>query len=105
MLSTQEELARTLKLLRESSMLSALAYSAAHGEKSDDVSQNEAYSIYGRAWINDRLSRKMLHTTRVGKERNAVIFFSRYEIECLKRSEKFVTELYETLLAQDEGQL
>lgn len=100
-MNAQQELAQTMKLLRESSMLSALAYGAIHGEKSDDVSQNEAFQTYGKAWIKDRLLHGLLHTTRVGKGDNAAILFSRYEIETLKRSEKYVTEMYEALTREN----
>jgi hypothetical protein len=95
-----KDLDRTLALLRESSVLSALAYSAIHGEKSDDVSQNEAYKQYGKAWIKDRSNRGYLHSIRVGKGATATILFSRFEIESLKRAEKYVQDVYDKIATE-----
>ena len=95
-----KDLDRTLAFVRESSVLAALAYGAIHGEKSDDVSQNEAYKQYGKAWIKDRLNRGYLHSIRVGKGTTATILFSRFEIEALKRAEKYVKDVYDKIATE-----
>lgn len=97
MFSAIGDLQYTMSMLKEAAMLSALAYDAIHGNKSDDVSTNEAYKQYGEGWIKDRLNRGYLHTTRAGAGKTSSVNFSRFEIESLKRSEKLIADAYKKL--------
>lgn len=83
------EIARNI---RESALLGALAVNAFHGYKEDDISENQAYRLYGKKWIDDRKERGQLHFQRVGATSKSAKYYSRFEIESLKRAEKYIRE-------------
>lgn len=85
-------------VLRELSITSALAYSAIHGLKEDDISQNEAYARYGSGWIRDRQERGYIHCRRNGPGQTSALVYSVFEIECQKRAEKLIADEYNRLV-------
>ena len=101
-MNADSERLELIRSINEQAFLNALAYDAWHGYKSDDVSLNEAYELYGKAWIKDRISRGLLNKTRTGSKANSTIILSRYEIECLKRAEKLIEEKYQRIANLDK---
>lgn len=87
-----EDLVRSI---RENAFLGALAINAAYGRKEDDVSEIQACKEYGYGWVRDRLERGMIHFNRVGGTKKSTKYFSRFEIETLKRAEKKISEVYQ----------
>lgn len=88
--------------IAEDAILNAYALAAILGHKEDDVSEREAFKIYGKAWIKDRTARGMLKFERSGpNEKNSKVY-SRFEIEALKRSEKNIEESYKRALRSIE---
>ena len=84
-----------VKSIRENAFLGALAINAAYGRKEDDVSEIQACKDYGYGWIRDRLERGMIHFNRVGGTKKSTKYFSRFEIETLKRAEKKISAEYQ----------
>lgn len=80
--------------IAEDAILNAYALAAILGHKEDDVSEREAFEIYGKAWIIDRTRRGMIHFERNGSTEKSTKVYSRFEIECLKRAEKRVSDNY-----------
>lgn len=91
------EFARNIK---EHALLAAMAFSAAYGLKSDDISELQAYRKYGRGWICDRRDRGQLHFHRAGAMQNSPKYYSVFEIECLKRAEKGIEREFLAALAE-----
>lgn len=75
-------------------ILGALALQAIEGRKEDELSENDAYKRYGKAWIKNHVAIGQLHFTRVGPGETSTKFYSRFEIETLKRAEKHITLVY-----------
>lgn len=80
--------------IMEDAVLSAYAMIAVLGQKEDDLSEREAFEIYGRAWVKDRTRRGQLRFERHGEKELSPKVYSRFEIECLKRAEKHISQSY-----------
>ena len=80
------------KSIMDNALITAYAVTSILGRKEDDISENEAFELYGRAWIKDRAERGMLHYNRVGTTKRSAKMYSRFEIEALKLAEKRMTE-------------
>ena len=78
--------------IRDMAILGALAFNAIHGYAKDDVSETQAYKEYGKKWVQDRVARGLINFTRVGESVCSTKYYSRFEIECLKRAEKKIKE-------------
>lgn len=50
----------------------------------DELSTSEAYDLYGRRWVEDRLRTGLLHRSAIGNR----LVYSRHELECLRASER-----------------
>ena len=50
----------------------------------DELSTSEAYGLYGRRWVEDRLRTGLLHRSAIGNR----LVYSRHELECLRASER-----------------
>lgn len=97
-----EDLRAEQRRVIDNAMLTAYAVVALLGRKEDDLSEREAFKIYGKAWIKDRTARGMLKFERSGpNEKNSKVY-SRFEIEALKRSEKNIEESYKRALRSME---
>lgn len=79
----------------DDAMLVASAVIAALGHSSDDISQVEAYRLYGKKWIDDRTNRGLLTRNREGEKRNSQITYSKFEIQALKRAEKKIQKAFD----------
>ena len=86
----------------DNAMLTAYAVVALLGRKEDDLSEREAFSLYGKAWIKDRTRRGMISFERNGALETSAKVYSRFEIECLKRAEKNIEESYKRALRSME---
>lgn len=85
-------------------ILQAYAFAAMLGHTSDDVSEREAFSLYGKAWIKDRTRRGLLKFERAGEKETSAKVYSRFEIECLKRAEKHIEDAFkEAMLRIDKA--
>lgn len=80
--------------IMEDAMLTAYAVIAVLGYKEDDLSEREAFELYGRAWVKDRTRRGQLRFERHGEKELSPKVYSRFEIESLKRAEKNISESY-----------
>ena len=80
--------------IAEDAILNAYAMAAILGYKEDDLSEREAFSLYGKAWVKDRTRRGMISFERNGALETSAKVYSRFEIECLKRAEKRITDSY-----------
>lgn len=96
-LYTQHEM---MELITDAAMLGALASNAIHGYASDDISERQAIATYGRAWLNDRTRRGLLHYTRCTAAQKSGKRYSRFEIEALKVSEKNIKNLTRKFVEQ-----
>lgn len=79
--------------IREISLLAALATKVVDCNKSDDISEREAYKRYGKAWIVDRTKRGVIHFSRDGSTSKSRKTYSMHEIMCAKYAEKGVSEI------------
>ena len=86
--------------IREASILGALALRAIEGHRDDDVSENDAYKRYGKAWIKKHVEDGQLHFNRIGPGAKSTKVYSVFEIETLKIAEKRLTEVYNIALVQ-----
>lgn len=84
--------------IAEDAILNAYAMAAILGYKEDDLSEREAFSLYGKAWIKDRTRRGLISFERNGALETSAKVYSRFEIECLKRAEKRLTDSYRAAL-------
>lgn len=50
----------------------------------DEISTSEAYALYGRRWVEERLRQGFLHRSRISNR----LVFSRHELKCLRVSER-----------------
>lgn len=50
----------------------------------DELSTSEAYALYGRRWVEERLRQGFLHRSRISNR----LVFSRHELKCLRVSER-----------------
>ena len=80
--------------IAEDAILNAYALAAVLGYKEDDLSEREAFSLYGKAWVKDRTRIGMISFERNGALETYSKVYSRFEIECLKRAEKRITDSY-----------
>jgi len=88
--------------IREASILGALAFGAIHGLRSDDISENDAYKKYGKAWVRHNVDLGHLHFARIGSTTKSTKMYSVFEIETLKRAEKRIEEMYQVILKNQE---
>lgn len=85
-------------------ILGALALQAMQGSRADEVSENEAYKTYGKAWIKHYVESGMIHFARVGSGKSSTKFYSVFEIETLKRAEKHLEQVYNDALMEHKNQ-
>lgn len=88
--------------IMEDAMLTAYAVIAVLGYKEDDLSEREAFELYGRAWVKDRTRRGQLRFERHGEKELSPKVYSRFEIESLKRAEKNISISYQAALNEME---
>lgn len=50
----------------------------------DEISQREAYRIYGESCVRTWLNRGLIHRVKIG-EKNSKVTYSRIELETVKR--------------------
>ena len=102
-IDTRELVRQFADNIREASILGALAFPAIHGLKEDDVSENDAYKRYGRAWVMKRVKDNQIHFSRIGSGEKSTKYYSVFEIETLKRAEKRISEVYNNALIEQEN--
>ena len=100
LVNTRQLAMQNAQEIRETMILAALALRAIEGRQEDDISENDAFKRYKKAWIKSRVSMGMIHFTRVGSGSTSTKFYSVFEIETLKIAEKRLTEAYEVALKQ-----
>ena len=86
--------------IREAAVLAAFALQAIEGRREDDVSENDAYKRYGKAWIKSHVAIGQLHFT---PGETSTKFYSVFEIVTLKMAEKRLTEVYNNALIEQEN--
>lgn len=91
---TDEQLQALKNSIVNDAMLIGYAVAACLGHKNDELSKKQAYSEYGKDWIDSRTQSKLLKCARYGTKSNSAIKYSRFEIEALKRAEKGLQESY-----------
>ena len=90
--------------IRVAAVCGAQAYAAIHGHRCDDISENEAYKTYGKAWIKSRLAEGSIHFYRIGSGQKSTKYYSVFEIETLKRAEKHIEQVYNEALMEHKNQ-
>lgn len=88
--------------IREATILAALALKAIEGSREDDVSENDAYKRYGKAWIKSHVASGQLRFTRIGPGEKSTKLYSVYEIVTLKIAEKGLTQAFNNALIEHE---
>lgn len=101
---TRELVVSFVREIRIGAVLGALALQAIQGDRSDEVSENDAYKRYGKAWIKKRVECNMIHFARVGSGKSSTKFYSVFEIETLKRAEKHLEQVYNEALIEQKNQ-
>ena len=91
--SDLEELNEKERIM-ENALLNAIAFNAMNGSVKDEISEHQAWKTYGKAWVVDRTERGWLHFSRSGANAKCTKIYSRFEIECQKRSEKHIEKAY-----------
>lgn len=56
--------------------------------KSDDLTQNEAFEMFGQGWIRDCRRRDLIHGKRKGPAKNSPIYYSKAELLAVRNAEK-----------------
>lgn len=90
---------------KEDFYLLALAGAAMNGDKSDEISEYQARKKYGKVWLEDRLQRGLIHFSRVGSGIKSTKYYSVYEIEVQKLTEKGLLPAYEEALQEMQENL
>lgn len=90
--------------IREAAVLAAFALLAIEGRREDDVSENDAYKRYGKAWVKSRLAEGFIHFSRIGSGQKSTKYYSVFEIETLKRAEKHLEQVYNEALIEHKNQ-
>lgn len=80
--------------IMEQAMLNALAFAAITGSPKDEISEGQAWKQYGKAWIRERTECGDIHFMRNGVHEKSTKVYSRFEIECQKRAEKKMEQVY-----------
>lgn len=80
--------------IMEQAMLNAMAFAAMTGSTKDEISEKQAWKLYGKAWVQDRTERGWINFIRNGKHNKSTKVYSRFEIESQKRAEKKIVEIY-----------
>lgn len=88
------EVLKEKEQIMENALLNAMAFHAMNGNVKDEISEHQAWKIYGKAWIVDRTERGWIHFLRSGANAKCTKIYSRFEIECQKRSEKHIERAY-----------
>lgn len=103
MAKTTYDCANDSKLqIMHNAMITAYAVVAVLGRKEDELSEKEAFSLYGRVWVKDRTKRGMLKFSRSGATIRSAKNYSRFEIEALKMAEKGIKEQWENVIKEAE---
>ena len=89
--------------IREAAVLAAFALQAIEGRREDEVSENDAYKRYGKAWVKSHVAIGQLHFTRVGPGETSTKVYSVFEIVTLKMAEKRLTQVYNNALIEQEN--
>lgn len=90
--------------IREAAVLAAFALQAIEGRREDEVSENDAYKRYGKAWVKSRLAEGSIHFSRIGSGQKSTKYYSVFEIETLKRVEKHLEQVYNEALMDHKNQ-
>lgn len=101
-IDTSELVMSFVREIRIGAVLGALALQAIQGDRSDEVSENDAYKRYGKARIKKHVECNMIHFARVGSGKSSTKFYSVFEIETLKRAEKHLEKVYNEALMEQK---
>lgn len=93
-MNAKDQVRNVAQQMREEAILNAYAVVAMLGLKGDDLSEREVFTLYGRAWVKDRVETGLLHFNRVGSSERSAKMYSRFEIETLRRAEKQIEDQY-----------
>ncbi len=77
------------KVLVESADLVALAVCRRNQPKSDTITRRELYSLYDHGWLNYHIRRGNIVGQKAGPAKNSPIFYSRLQVEALRKAESF----------------
>lgn len=80
-------------LLRDSAELGVANYIKQMTPKSDNVSQREAYRLYGEARIRKWLDEKMISVMKQGKSDNCKMLYSRAELMAADKTERILYQI------------
>lgn len=97
-MNSDVEVLKEKSKIMEEAILYAMAFHAINGNVKDEISEHQAWKAYGKAWIIDRTERGWLHFSRSGATANSTKIYSRFEIECQKRSEKHIENAYQNAM-------
>lgn len=56
--------------------------------KSDDLTKNEAYRIFGEGWVKNCLKKDLIQGERKGPAKNSPIYFSRVQLLAVRNAQK-----------------
>lgn len=56
--------------------------------KTDDLTQNEAFSQFGQGWVRNCVKRDLIHGKRKGPAKNSPIYYSKAELLAVRNAEK-----------------
>lgn len=102
--NTKEMVKSFVHDIRTGAILGALALQAMQGSRADEVSENDAFKTYGKAWIKSRLAEGSIHFSRIGSGKKSTKYYSVFEIETLKRAEKHLEQVYNEALMEQKNQ-
>ena len=89
----------TIRVIEECTELVILAIAKKTCPVKDDLSEHQAYELYGRKWLKTRVAWKVIARHRIGNR----IIYSRHEIECVKAAEKDYSADFDRIYRQNEG--
>lgn len=65
----------------------------------DDLSENEARTAYGRRWLDDKVKRGLAEYSRIGNKK----VFSRHQLDCLRFAERKRAEIVRRTIHTNAG--
>lgn len=75
-------------LMIDCAELGAANYAKSVQPKSDDLTQNEAFDKFGKAWVLHHKQKDLIRGKRKGPAKNSPIYFSRAELTALRNAQK-----------------
>ena len=100
--NTKEMVKSFVHDIQVGAILGAMAMQAIQGSRADEVSENDAFKTYGKAWIKSRLAEGSIHFSRIGSGKKSTKYYSVFEIETLKRAEKHLEQVYNEALMEQK---